>query len=672
MDDEPAFLKDSPREQPYSQTHNPSSYNNNTNNNIYSNTFYNQNRRTRVPPSNNNNTVLPSFLNEQQHVTNQIDHFPFQQSKHEDNPVLLSKLSKLTEEIEAEKQRQISLQSQYESELSHKDKVIASYKHSESLKDETLNQQKQFYENEIPSRIKAEQERLDLLHKNTMDTLIQTYEAKLQSQQSEFESQKAILSQQLSQQIKLNPIALQVQQCSNEINSISNRLLKASNTNEQTDFDNKNNINALEAKLRSLEIEVTECKGELKLREEYLQNELQFKTQFHYEEIDKIKKGFMELDQLQSAFQTTRCELKEQNALYKMELNKEYEKMKMEVENAKAMYQSKVNELDSQRKIFEEEKDYFTKYKSETLKAIDEKVKDMNDKRNKYLKEENDIKNRIQLLENKEYIVTQKYDDFDRERTNIEMEKEMLNQHNEELIRQAKWLEQNVKEFNEEKIQFNKDMEEYLKNKNEFDRDVMKYKNDLLQLKQQRSLLQSQIQRFENAKAKCDNDNYNYNYKQGSNRVLINNNNNNNGVQRSNNHVYSNTNSNKFNADDYYNQFQHKLNRKHIFEEHNNMKINNNTSLRKSEKFNEMFLKEKEFVKQSRSNLENSIQMDKIPKSIPRPSNKLLTYSDNNTNNNNINNNDTMKVCPKEDDESKIDTVNFYNNKHSSTMILNE
>ena len=106
----------------------------------------------------------------------------------------------------------------------------------------------------------------------------------------------------------------------------------------------------------------------MKRRKEYLQNELQFKTQFHYNEIDKIKKGFIELDQLQNAFQTTRCELKEQNELYKMQLHKAQEKMKMEIENDKALYQFKVNELDSQRKMLEEEKAHFTKYKSETLK----------------------------------------------------------------------------------------------------------------------------------------------------------------------------------------------------------------------------------------------------------------------------------------------------------------
>ena len=671
MDDEPAFLKDtsSPREPPsYSQTHNFSfPHNNNNNNNytnsIYSNTFYNQNRRTRIPHSSSNNPTINT-----------------NNPKPEDNPILLSKLSKLTEEIELEKQKQLSLQSQYESELSNIDNLITSYKHSETLKDETLSQQKQFYENEIPSRIKAEQDRLELLHQNTITTLTQSYESQLQSQQNEFESQRLTLSQQLSQQIKLNPIALQVQQCSNEINAISNRLSRTFNTNEQTDFDNKNNINALEAKLRSLEIEVNECKDELKHRKEYLQNELQFKTQFHYNEIDKIKKGFIELDQLQNAFQTTRCELKEQNEMYKMELHKEQEKMKMEIEHDKALYQFKVNELDSQRKMLEEEKAHFTKYKSETLKAIDEKVKDINDKRNKYLQEENDIKNRVQLLENKEYIVTQKYDDFDRERKNIEMEKEMLNQYNDELVRRAKVLESNMNELNEDKIKFNQDMEEYLKNKNEFDRELMKYKNEVLLLKQQQTLLKSEIQRFENAKAKCDNDNYN-NYKDGSNRGFVAGNSSNNNTQRrsyNNNRMYSNnsnsnSNSNKFNANDYYNQFQSKLNRKHIYEEHNNMNMNNNdnnnNSLRKSERFNETLLKEKEFLKQSRSNLENSIQMDKIPKTIPRPSsNKQLIYSDNN-----IKNNDTTikHYYPKDDDESKIDTVNFYN-KQSSTMILHD
>ena len=58
--------------------------------------------------------------------------------------------------------------------------------------------------------------------------------------------------------------------------------------------------------------------------------------------------------------------------------------------------------------------------------------------------------------------------------------------------------------------------------------------------------------------------------------------------------------------------------------------------------------------------------MDKIQKHIPKPSSKGAFGSGSNF----INNNDTVKIQNKEEDESKVDTVNFYN-KHSTTIIMN-
>jgi hypothetical protein len=59
--------------------------------------------------------------------------------------------------------------------------------------------------------------------------------------------------------------------------------------------------------------------------------------------------------------------------------------------------------------------------------------------------------------------------------------------------------------------------------------------------------------------------------------------------------------------------------------------------------------------------------MDKIQKSIPKPTHKGTFSSGSNF----VNNNDITKIIQnKEMDESKVDTVNFYN-KHSTTIIMN-
>ena len=729
MDNNPSFSKTQPT---FLQDFQPDDY---------SNTNYFQNRRNRSPfnnPDNNNypnsdlpnpnNESLPNFLKDS--TTNidyspPIDPYPLPNNnkpeptpnKRQDTPSLIDKIALLSQTLETEKQKTHQMQLTYENDLSQKNKTIETYQRSEKLKDETISKQAQFYENEISKRIKLEQERLELIHKTDIDILIQKYETQLQEQKTTFESQKQILDKQIQQQIKLNALALQVQQSSNQIHSIVSKLTKTSNENEKNEFHNKNNFITIEAKLRSFEVELNKEKEELKLKRENLENEHNDKTKAHYEELSRIKNELLQLEKLQNKFEIEKNKLKEHNELHRIEINREYERYKIDLDNDKLIYKSKLNELDSQKRLFEEEKNHFMNYKNEMMLLIETKKKELDEQKELFIQEEDDIKQRIQSLIDKECIITQKYNDFDTVRSEIDIDKDEISKQKETMETHAKQLEEDVNEFNAQRSAFDVEVTEFIKNKNQLQNDKIQLNNDLLLLKQQQNEFELKAQSFELAKAKYNNIITDFNFNSNTNTIsnsntksinvaksLMDGYNNNfysysiskentiqnqNGASNSNyDKTYNNTfklrskytqqqqlTKEKFNADEYYKQLEKKLNHKRILEDNvdNGMfrgDINaNETSARKSERFSEMLFKEKEFVRKSRASLENSIQMDKIQKSIPKPTHKGMFGSGSNFVNNN---NDVTKIIQnKEMDESKVDTVNFYN-KHSATIIMND
>ena len=522
----------------------------------------------------------------------------------------------------------------------------------DSLKDEIARLKK-----EIDESVENERNKNKMLHQAEVETLERNWQNKLDNQKKDFERQNEILNKQLQQQIEVNKLANKVENSSNQINELMEKITKEKSDQNESNRLYRESLVAFEERLKRMEEDLKEEKTLFTKSKMDYEKELSEKKKVNAEETSRIKKEIARLEQMQDKFKLEQYESKEKFEREKIDLVSKHDEMKLELETLKANYQSKLNEVEYQKKILEEEKKYFDKYKEESLKNIEIKKIDLQNLQTKYYAEETEIKGRIKVLQEKEFYLNDKFDEFEKTKQTILEEKQKIEKGNKDLMIAARRLDESIRAVDEKNNRLEKEKEELMKQYNEIETEKMNINNEKLKIAQEKSDIRLRLQSIDMMRMKYvseplsflptpspSNPNFSKTFQTINPKYFSN-------TGRS---FYSSTqktgfydpqNFNQttkgksFNADQYFSSLKNKINSQKNMEESNYTR-----ELSPSDgNFNEMIMKEKEFIKKSMESMDNNTnnEYEKMKKN----------YLNNLSSSSNI-------MLHKEE-EVKIDSVNY-------------
>jgi hypothetical protein len=225
---------------------------------------------------------------------------------------------------------------------------------------------------EIDKEILLERERLQLLHRSDIENIESTNKRNLEQQKKFFEEQNDTLKKQLQQQIEFNKLATKVEVSSKQLEEILNKFYtdkEKSTIHEQSSLENKEKyLKDYEDRLKETEKQLnTEKEFIMKMRQDFEMRELE-KRREAQEERSRIEKEILRLQELQNNLKILEYNAKEKYEREKLELTQKSNDMKNETDTLKSEYNQKLSELEYQKKIYLEEKNYFEKFKDEAIK----------------------------------------------------------------------------------------------------------------------------------------------------------------------------------------------------------------------------------------------------------------------------------------------------------------
>lgn len=304
-----------------------------------------------------------------------------------ENENLKSKLESLTSVLEQEKKR---LNQNYEDdhdkikkikqdnesfilELKKKHKQeIAELEERYKLNLNTANEEKRRLKMDMEQELMAEKERIKLLHDADLENKEALHKKNLEEQKKFYASQNESLNQRLQQQIELNKLATKVESNSKLVEEI---MLKFQSDKEKILQSEKYMIDSKEKylseqeeRLKKLEdVLLADKENLLKMRKDLELNDMQKRTELR-EERQRIDKEIARLTEMQASLKEMEYNAKERFEKERLELLKKMNDAQTELDNYKSQYKSKINELEYQKRMLTDEKEFFEKYKEEAIK----------------------------------------------------------------------------------------------------------------------------------------------------------------------------------------------------------------------------------------------------------------------------------------------------------------
>ncbi len=143
--------------------------------------------------------------------------------------------------------------------------------------------------------------------------------------------------------------------------------------------------------------------------------------------------------------------LKENEEHKLSELKDEYDSkdIKTETENIKSLYNIKLSQFENKKKILEEEKEKFEKYKNDMNNNLEVKKMEIEQKKFELLKKNAEISSRMNDLKNKENYLNDKYEDYQRIKAFVESKEKHNHQYEKDLKLAAARIQDYITEINE-------------------------------------------------------------------------------------------------------------------------------------------------------------------------------------------------------------------------------
>ena len=212
------------------------------------------------------------------------------------------------------------------------------------------------------------------------------------------------------------------------------------------------------------------------------------------EERQRLDKEISRLTELQSSLKEMEYNAKEKYERERLELVRSNNERMSEMDSLKMDYRNKLTELDYEKRILQDEKSFFEKFKDESLKNIEIKQLNLEDKKKSYYIEEKEMKKRIKILQEKEYFLKDKYEEYGKYKKEIIELKKAVDVDKKSLLSAAKRLEHDVKIVEVKNHTLEKEKEIIIRKFQEYESERSALNNERIRIEQMKSELKLRMQ----------------------------------------------------------------------------------------------------------------------------------------------------------------------------------
>ena len=367
-------------------------------------------------------------------------------------------------------------------------------------KEELLNNEINRLKNDINEQIKNERERLSMIHKAEYENKEKINRKLLDEQQMNFEKQNEIIKKQIEQQNEFFKLAQKVENSSKQINDIVNKLSNEKDEQYKANKDYKINLENLEEKLKEMEENLKQDRLRLLKEKEAFEKEQTERMKYNNEESSRIKAELIKLEDLKQKMKVNEFEEKEKFEKEKIDNQKINNELELELNNLKSQFQSEQNEIDYQKKLLNEDKKNFESYKNDTIKNIDAQKLEWENRREKYLNDDIELKGREKSYNDKMMFLNDQFDLFKRQRFDIDEELEKINRDENDIRSASKNFDKIIQSHDENERELNRLNEEIIREKNQLENEKMFINLEITKLNEQKNQLKEKINNLNNIK----------------------------------------------------------------------------------------------------------------------------------------------------------------------------
>jgi hypothetical protein len=180
---------------------------------------------------------------------------------------------------------------------------------------------------------------------------------------------------------------------------------------------------------------------------------------------------------------------KEEEKMNQIKENYKNKDIKMQIDNLKSIYEIKLTKFTEKKKILEEEKDKFEKYKSDTNNNLDIKKIEIEKNHLDLLKLNSEINKRNNDIRTKEMYLKDKYEDYLRIKNIVETKEKTNAQYESDLKLTAERIVKYMNEIDEKEILVEKQKAELLKQSNEVKERQKKIEEDKMNIEHEKAEL---------------------------------------------------------------------------------------------------------------------------------------------------------------------------------------
>ena len=284
------------------------------------------------------------------------------------------------------------------------------------------------------------------------------------------------------------------------------------------------------------------------------------------EEKERVEKEIALLQKFKEMQINKNLKENEEHKLYELKDEYDSKDIKTETENIKSLYNIKLSQFENKKKILEEEKEKFEKYKNDMNNNLEVKKMEIEQKKFELLKKNAEISSRMNDLKNKENYLNDKYEDYQRIKAFVESKEKHNHQYEKDLKLAAARIQDYITEINEKEKKIKEKETDLLRIIHLEKEQQKKIENDINDIQQNKTELNLRYQFLNTFSYKNPNmNNYSDKNKTKNNITipLVNDNNNNfvnNNIDFNKNNNYTNYNNyEKFNADKYLSSFKDRM-----------------------------------------------------------------------------------------------------------------
>ena len=226
------------------------------------------------------------------------------------------------------------------------------------------------------------------------------------------------------------------------------------------------------------------------------------------EEKNRLEKEIELLQRYKKNQIDKKIKLNEEQKLSNLKDEYECKDIKSEIENLKSLYNLKLSKITNEKKLLEEEKAKFEKFKTDMNNNLEIKKIDIEQKNLDLLKQNSEINKRYNDIRNKEAYLNDKYEDYQRIKNFVEMKEKQNYQYEKDLKLAAIRIQDNIKEINMKENLIEQQKTDLLKKNNILIEQQKKIENDRLDIEQEKTELNLRYQYFNSFSYKMPNINY--------------------------------------------------------------------------------------------------------------------------------------------------------------------